>query len=1030
MYDAPKLEKKIHKFWEDEKVYKKVKEMGKGREKFYFCDGPPYATGQIHPGTAWNKCMKDAICRYKRAKGFHVRDQAGYDTHGLPIEVKVEQELKLKSKKDIQKIGVANFIKKCKEFATKYISVMAEQFKGLGCWLDFDDAYITYKNPYIESVWGTIKKAHEKGLLERGIYVLPFCPRCETAIANYELEYDDRVDPSIYVKFKVQGKENQYLVIWTTTPWTLVGNIAVMVHPGYQYVRVKVENEEWIVAKEKLDAVIAVTNRIGLNPVILEEFSGQKLDGLKYVHPLLSKVPKQKEFKDAHKVVMSDRFVTLEDGSGLVHCAPGHGPQDFEVGKQYNLPIFCPVGENGKYTKDAGEYEGMYVKDADAVILEELEKNDSLISSGNIKHRYPHCWRCKSPLIFITTDQWFIRITKIKDRMLSQLEDVNWEPQFAKVWFRDFVKSAPDWCISRQRYWGIPIPIWECEKCGKMKIISSRSELEIESGKRLDDLHKPEIDEIFLKCECGGQMKRVPDVLDVWFDSGNSIWAPLSKEEVKYWYPCDFIVEGKDQIRGWFYSLLGCGVITRDEVPYKNLLMHGFFVDEKGEKMSKSVGNFVPMEEITEKYGADTFRLWSMSSTVWDDLKFNWEEIKEANKSLSILWNLYLFMERFSKLGKFNPKKEVKEYEPEDLWLLSRLHGIIKQTTEQLDKYDIHEAVRVYRNFMVEDMSRFYLKLGKKRISDGRNPNAFYKTLHTSLLALSQMLTPITPFITEEGYQLLFREEGKESISMLPWPQPDNNAVNPLIEGQMDACREISGVIAQLRQNANIKLRWPLEEVVVATDSTECINAVEHLSYIIEMIGNVKKTRIQKDMPSTLEARPKFNVMGPAFKDYSAAVAEAVKKSDAKLVRKELDEKKYFEVSIDDRPYKVTPDMVDFLETPPKGYAEAPFSGGKVYLKVEVTPALYEEAMAREVGRRIQMMRKELQLVETDMIEVNVIGDAELLSLLKKGEKDLAKEVKAESLVLSEKQKLKGDAKEWEIDERNVKIVIKKATQP
>ncbi|NYZ79117.1 class I tRNA ligase family protein, partial [Candidatus Micrarchaeota archaeon] len=418
MYDAPKLEKKIHKFWEEEKIYKKVKEMRKGGEKFYFCDGPPYATGQIHPGTAWNKCVKDSICRYKRARGFNVRDQAGYDTHGLPIEVKVEQELKLKSKKDIQKIGVANFIKKCKEFATKYIGVMAEQFKDLGCWLDFDDAYVTYKNPYIESVWGTIKKAHEKGLLERGVYVLPFCPRCETAIANYELEYDERVDPSIYVKFKVQGKENQYLVIWTTTPWTLVGNVAVMVHPNYQYVRVKVENEEWIVAKDRLDAVIAVTNKIGLSPVILEEFSGLKLDGLKYVHPLLSKVPKQKEFKDAHRVVMSDKFVTMEDGSGLVHCAPGHGPQDFEVGKQYKLPLFCPVGENGKYTNDAGEYAGLYVKEADKLIIEELEKKSLLIHAGDIKHRYPHCWRCKSQLIFITTDQWFIRITKIKEKML------------------------------------------------------------------------------------------------------------------------------------------------------------------------------------------------------------------------------------------------------------------------------------------------------------------------------------------------------------------------------------------------------------------------------------------------------------------------------------------------------------------------------------------------------------------------------------------------------------------------------------
>jgi isoleucyl-tRNA synthetase len=1027
MYEAPKLEKKIHKLWEKEKTYRKVKELRKDGEKFYFCDGPPYATGQIHPGTAWNKCVKDAVCRYKRARGFNVRDQAGYDTHGLPIEVKVEQELKLKSKKDIQKIGVGKFIKKCRDFATKYIGVMSEQFKSLGCWLDFDDCYVTYKNPYIESVWGTIKKAHEKGLLERGVYVLPFCPRCETAIANYELEYDERVDPSIYVKFKIQGKEDEYLVVWTTTPWTLVGNVAVMVHPNYDYVKVKVENEKWIVAKEKLNAVVAVTNKIGLNPVVLEEFSGLKLDGLKYVHPLLSKVPKQKDFKDAHRVVMSDKFVTLEDGSGLVHCAPGHGPQDFEIGKQFNLPIFCPVGENGKYTKDAGEYAGMHVKEADKLIIEELEKKGLLIHSGDIRHRYPHCWRCKSPLIFITTDQWFIRITKIKERMLSELDNVKWQPEFARVWFKDFITYAPDWCISRQRYWGIPLPIWECEKCSKIKVISSRTELEIASGKRLDDLHKPEIDEVHLKCECGGEMRRVPDVLDVWFDSGNAIWAPLSKEELKKWYPCDFIVEGKDQIRGWFYSLLGCGVIMHDEIPYRNLLMHGFFVDEKGEKMSKSLGNFIPLEEITEKYGADTFRLWSMSSTVWGDLKFNWEEIKEANKSLSILWNLYLFMERFSKLSKFNPKKQVKDYEPEDLWLLSKLSGIIKQTTAQLDSYEIHEAVRIYRNFMVEDVSRFYIKLGKKRIADGRNADAFYSTLHHTLLTLSQLLSPITPFIVEEGYQLLFREhEGKESVSMLPWPEHDSTKLNSLLEKQMEACREIGGVVAQLRQNANIKLRWPLEEVVVVTDSTECRNAVEHLPYIIEIIGNVKKTRIQEDMPSIVKAKPKLNVMGPVFREYSAAVAEAVKGSDARLVRKELEEKKYFEVFIDERSYKVTHDMVEFVEIPPKGYAEGAFSGGRIYLKTEVTQALYGEAIAREVGRRIQMMRKELELIETDMIEVNIIGDAEFLSLLKKGEQSLAKEVKAKSLILSEKQELKGKGKEWEIEDKKVRIVLKK----
>lgn len=1022
MYDPLKLEKKIRKFWEKERIYEKIRELKKDGKKFYFCDGPPYATGQIHPGTAWNKCIKDAVCRYKRARGFNVRDQAGYDTHGLPIEVKVEQELKLKSKKDIQKIGVGKFIKKCREFATKYIDVMSEQFKSLGCWLDWENYYVTYRNSYIESVWRTIKKAHEKELLERGVYVLPFCPRCETAIANYELEYDERVDPSIYVKFKVQGKENEYLIIWTTTPWTLVGNIAVMVHPSYQYVKVKVENEVWIVAKERLNAVIAVTEKLNLNPIILEEFSGLKLDGLKYIHPLLEKVPKQKEFKDAHRVVMSDKFVTLEDGTGLVHCAPGHGPQDFEVGKQYNLPIFCPVAENGRYTKDAGEYKGMYVKEADKLILEELERKGLLISSGDIRHRYPHCWRCKSPLIFITTDQWFIRITKIKERMLAELNKVRWQPEFARVWFKDFITYAPDWCISRQRYWGIPLPIWECAKCKKIKVVSSSAELEKESGRKLDDLHKPEIDEVKIKCECGGEMSRVSDVLDVWFDSGNAIWAPLTEEEIKKWYPCDFIVEGKDQIRGWFYSLLGCGLITFDEIPYKNLLMHGFFVDEKGEKMSKSLGNFVPLEEIIEKYGADTFRLWSMSSTVWEDLKFNWEEIKEANKTLSILWNLYIFMERFSKLTKFNPEKKAT-YELEDEWLLSKLNGIIKQTTDKFENYEIHEAVRIYREFIVEDVSRFYMKVGKRRLAEGRNPDGFLKAMHQALLQLTVMLSPITPFIAEEGYQMLFKKE--ESVSALPWPEHEKNAINPLLERQMEICREIAGVVAQLRQNANLKLRWPLEEVVVATTSTEHRNAVEHLPYIIETLGNVKRVRITEQMPSVVEVKPKLNIMGPAFREHAAAVAEALKLVDAKLLRKELEEKKVFQVEVEDKKYDVTPEMVEFIETPPKGYVEAPFSGGRVYLKKELTPALYEEALVREVARRIQMMRKEMKLVESDLIEVNLIGEDELISVLEKNKDAVAKETKAKRVVLSDKQKLKGKEKEWAIQNRKLRIVVK-----
>jgi isoleucyl-tRNA synthetase len=1027
MYEAVELEERITNFWKKEKVYEKIKEMNKGKTKFYFCDGPPYATGQIHPGTAWNKCIKDSICRYKRARGFDVRDQPGYDTHGLPIEVKVEQELKLKSKKDIKKIGIGNFIKKCKKFATQYIGVMSEQFKRLGCWFDWENYYVTYTNTYIEAAWKTIKKAYEKNLLDRGEYVLPLCPRCETAIANYELEYDERDDPSIYIKFKVVGKEKEYLIVWTTTPWTLVGNIAVMVHPNYQYVKAKVEDEVWIIAKDRLDAVVAVTHKLGLSPVIIEEFSGAALKDIKYEQPLADKVKKHLEFKDAHKVVMSDRFVTLEEGTGLVHTAPGHGPQDFEVGKQYNLPIFCPVGVDGKYTKEAGEYSGLYVKEADPIIIDDLRKKGLLINAGIIKHRYPHCWRCKTQLIFITTNQWFIRVTKEKEKMLSEIEKVSWQPDFARVWFKDFVSSAPDWCISRQRYWGIPLPIWICEKCEKIKVIESGEELKKESGSELEDLHKPDIDKVFLKCECGGKMKRVSDVLDVWFDSGNAIWAPLSKEEFKHWYPCDFIVEGKDQIRGWFYSLLGSGIVLYDEVPYRSLLMHGHFVDEKGEKMSKSVGNFVPIEEIIGKYGADTFRLWSLSNTTWEDLKFNWDEIKETNGTLSILWNIYVFLDRFLALEEFSPEKKVSDHELEDEWLISRLNSLVKTATESFDNNKSHEAIKLYKEFIAEDLSRFYIKIAKKRIADGRNKKALYKTLYDSLLTFLKLSSPVIPFINEEIYQKLFKKyEKSNSIHTFEWPGFEQTKINQLLEKQFEICKDIARAIANARQAASVKLRWPLEEAVIVTDSTEHRNAVERLPYIIEMLTNIKRIKIGEEMIKKIEAKPNFNSLGPAFKEEAPIIAEEIKKQNQLLMKEKIEKEGSFEIASKDKKYKINKEMVEFVELIPEGYSSALFNGGKVYLKTKINEELYNEAIAREVARRIQIMRKEIDLVESDLIRVNVIGDKEFLELLEKNKEKLVKETRAKELILSEKPELKGKSREWEIEEGKVQIIIKK----
>ncbi|MGV8176915.1 MAG: isoleucine--tRNA ligase, partial [Candidatus Bilamarchaeaceae archaeon] len=573
MYDHKKVEGDITKLWEKEETHAKLdKKLEKG-EPFYFCDGPPYATGQIHPGTGWNKCVKDAVCRYQRSEGRRVRAQAGYDTHGLPIEVKVEQEMKLKNKNEIEeKIGVENFVQECKKFATKYIGVMGKDFRRLGVWMDFEDPYITYKDPYIEASWGTLKKAHEKGLMNQGEYVLPYCHRCETTMANYELEYGEETDPSIYVKMRSKDKPDEYFIIWTTTPWTLVANMAIMVHPTLAYVKIKVGDEKWIVAKDRLEHITGI---IGESVAVLEETTGKKLDGKEYLHPFADRIGKKAE----RRIVLSDEYVTTEDGTGLVHCAPGHGPEDFIIGKRFGIEAFSPVDGQGKYTKEAGEFAGKHVREANTEIIGVLDGLGVLVHKTRVKHRYPHCWRCKTPLIFRTTKQWFITVSKLKEKMQKEIEFVEWHPQFAKTRFKEFVENAPDWCISRQRYWGIPLPIWRCpdEKCGKIKVVGSKGEL----PKKVKELHRPYIDEVKSKCECGEEMSRIPDVLDVWFDSGNAVWACLRDGEKEIFEDkASLIIEGQDQIRGWFYSLLGSGIVRYDASPYKALVMHGFFVDE------------------------------------------------------------------------------------------------------------------------------------------------------------------------------------------------------------------------------------------------------------------------------------------------------------------------------------------------------------------------------------------------------------------------------------------------------------------
>lgn len=1016
MVDIKEIEENILAYWKSHNIYQKAKVRNEGGEPFFFCDGPPYATGQIHPGTAWNKTFKDSVLRYFRATGRRVLARPGFDTHGLPIEVKVEKELKIDDKKQIEKMGMESFISKCREFASKYIGIISTQFARCGVWMDWDNPYITYENYYMNSIWKTIKAADEKGLLIEGNYVVPFSPASQTSLANYELEYKEKEDPSIYVKFKVKGKDDEYLIIWTTTPWTLVANRAVMVHPTFKYSKLQVDDEVWVIAKERVEHVMGFLP--GKSFAIIGETSGKKLEGTEYEHPLQSNLAKDFE----RKVILSDQHVTLDDGSGLVHTAPGHGPEDFIVCKRYEIEPFCPVDTTGRYTSDAGQYVGLEVLTANQKIIDDLKSIGSLVYEDKIIHRYPHDWRKKTPLIYIATHQWFISISKLKEGMLSEIDNsINFHPEFAKTRFRDFVSSAPDWCISRQRFWGTPLPIWICESkdCDERKVIGDISELPDPNI----DLHRPHIDAVVFKCQkCGGEMKRVPDILDVWFDSGNSVWAQLRQSEEEGWkskdgsLKADFIVEGKDQTRGWFYSLLGSGAVLNNETPYKNLTMHGFFVDEKGEKMSKSVGNFVPLEDIINKYGADSFRLWGLSSTIWDDLKFSYAQLEEAKRSIDILLNMGVWMQRFYA----HPKERIddKNLELEDKWLLSRTQTVIEKVSNSFEKFEPFWGIVALRHFLVEDVSRFYIKRLKQRVGEGRGIDAGMQTLYDCLLSSIQMLSPYCPFVAEHLYLNLFKKYvGEESISFLSWPKPAAKYKDALLETQMNYLRAIMNSSFNARMKGNLKLRWPAKEMVICTDSTEIKNAVESASEFLSAMTNVMTIRVGC-VDSSFEVSLKTAKIGAKFKKDSGHVSTILKTMSPQKIIEGLANKPFM---LEDK-FEITDDLVEVTEST-SDYAIGVFGDGKVYLSTKIDDEIYALGMEREILRRIQSMRKELELTNSDKIAISLSGDEKLVKIATDS-KEIPKTANVSKI---ESSITKPDLKtEWDFEDKKIVVSLKK----
>ncbi len=859
MFDHKTLAEKHLKRWEEINLLDKRWEKNAKGKKFWYLDGPPYANAPPHMGHALTRALREAIIKYHLLKGDRVRLKPGFDTHGLPVEVEVQKKLGLTTSKEIEEIGVEKFNEECRRNATEQLSIWKEFYRDYGSssmW-DLDNPYFTFNPDYVYATWRFIKKAHEKGLLYKGKKTVPWCPKCSTALAAHEVTegYKEIEDTSVYLRFKLKGREKEYLLVWTTTPWTLPGDVAVAVHPEFTYAKVKIGEDYYWMLK---DLVETLTQKLGAeNYEIVEEKQGKEMEGWEYEPFMLPEVPLQEEIP--FKIILAD-YVTTEEGTGLVHTAPGYGPEDYESGLKYGLPVVCTVDENGIMTQDAGKYAGMPVFEANKRIAEDLKAKGVILKEEKIVHRYPHCWRCKSKLIYRASEQWFFKVGPLIDKMLEENEKIKWVPDWVgNKRFKEWIMNARDWCISRQRYWGIPLPIWQC-KNGHIKVIGSKKEF-LEQARVPEDFdpHKPYIDEVKLKCdECGEEMTRVPDVADVWFDSGAAPWASFfgDDEEFAKWFPADFIQEGLDQTRGWFYTLLVESTLLYDQTPFLSCLVNGLVLDEKGEKMSKSKGNVTDPRDLVKEHGADVVRLYLLiNNAPWENFCFDKENMKKvAGDVLNTYWNTFLFAKKYFQLHDYNGEKPM-QFEPEDRWILSRANRMLQVMERAYDEeLNTNKAARAWVDFVVNDLSKTYIKLVRNRIKEGKNREAVYYCLKEAIEKASIAGCTIAPFITEEVYLGISGKE--ESVHLEDWPEADEELIDEKLEQRMEKAKQIIEAGLSLRNEVKIKVRQPLPKVSVETEDPVVMDAVKELGHLIKDQLNVKKVLlepVQEDLVSREE---------------------------------------------------------------------------------------------------------------------------------------------------------------------------------
>lgn len=827
-------EKEILEFWKKNKIYEKSKTQNKKGKKFYFMDGPPYATGHIHMGTALNKILKDIAMRSQRLQGKDVFDRAGYDTHGVPIEFKIEKEIGAKTKQDIEKYGVKKFIDKCKEFATQYIDVMNAEFENLGVWMDFKKPYLTLDEKYIETIWDTFKVADKKGLLYLGKYPIHICPRCETAVAFNEIEYSKQDDTSIFVKFPLKNKKNTFLIIWTTTPWTLPANTGVMVHPDIEYQELEISSgEKWIIAKALAPKIMA---QLEMGFTVREEFKGKHMEGWEYTNPL-SKNLKLKT-KNAYKVVTSSRYVTTEDGTGLVHTAPGHGKEDYEVGKKFNLDMPSPVNISGHLTEEAGKYEGKKARFVDEEIIKDLEEDNAIVYKMKYTHDYPMCWRCRSPLLMVSLPQWFLRISEIQKQILQENEETTWNPSWMKMRMKAWLEGISDWPVSRKRYWGTPLPIWVCdnEDCNEKIVIGSKKELEKLSKKKVKDIHKPEIDKITIKCQnkkCKGTMRRVEEVLDVWFDSGVSSWAALETDaNIKKFWPADLNIEGKDQVRGWWNSQFILSQIKFNRRPFESITEHGMVLDVGKKKMSKSLGNIIAPHDVIEKHSRDYLRYYFAKISKGEDFAFDDGEFNEIKKTMIVFSNINNFINQIE-TGNKKSKLQI-----EDKWILSKFNSLVKSTLENYNAYKFPEIIQEFENFLINDLSKTYIKMIRDRSDE------VFNVLNDIRIGIIKLLAPIMPFTTEKIWQELKENRLVKEISihLTTLPKSNEKEINKNLEEKFSIVAKIIESGLRERDKAQIGLKWPLPAVIIYLKNKQDYKEFEE---IIKSQLNVKQIRFE-----------------------------------------------------------------------------------------------------------------------------------------------------------------------------------------